>query len=354
MSKKSRSDRPASVSLGVPAGAGPDRSLVWLVLIIAFAAILRLYALGTVPHGFTNDEAQDGLSARQAIDTGMQVFYPENNGREGLYVNISSLLIRMLGNTIWAMRLPAAVFGILTVWIIYLLGAVLFSKSTGLWAALFTAASTWHLFNSRLTNRANLAPFFLSLALYLLFLAVRKVREGGTSLPWAISAGLIYGLGFHSYTSFRVTPALLLPLGVYSLLRAREEAWRRKLYVAASAFAAACLLAIAPLAHYFSTHPGAFSGRVSQVSVWSHPNPAGQVLTNIWAVAQMFFLSGDTDWKNNIAGRRELFFPVAICFAAGLYCALHAILKRREGQAHRRFGYALMLGWIVLGAFLPS
>src|SRR5712671_489092 len=138
-------------------------SHIWLILILAIAAILRLYALGSIPHGFTNDEAQDGLSARQAIHEGLRVFYPENNGREGLYVNFATPLLLALGNTIFAIRLPSAIFGILTVWLTYLLGVQLFSRRVGLLGALFVATSTWHLFNSRLTNRANAAPLFLAL-----------------------------------------------------------------------------------------------------------------------------------------------------------------------------------------------
>src|SRR4051812_48427380 len=91
----------------------PDKHIrACLLVILTLAAILRLFALGSVPHGITNDEACDGLSARQAVDSGVRVFYPENNGREGLCINISSMLVRTLGNTAWAIRLPIAIFGI--------------------------------------------------------------------------------------------------------------------------------------------------------------------------------------------------------------------------------------------------
>ncbi len=330
-----------------------DHSLLWLILILALAAVLRLYALGSIPHGFTNDEAQDGLNARQAIDTGLQVFYPENNGREGLYINLATPLVLLLGNTIWAMRLPSAIFGVLTVWMTYLLGLELFSKRIGLLGALFVATSTWHLYNSRLTNRSNAAPFFLCLALYLVFQTMRRVRDGRAYLMWAGLAGVVYGLGFHTYPSFRITPVLLLALWTYYLAHKPLEDLRKKTWLAATCFAGSAAVAIAPLALYFWKHPDMFARRASQVSVWSQSNPGWHVVRNCWAVAQMFFWRGDTDWKNNIAGQRELFLPVAILFAVGLGVAVWTIARGIPDQRRTRFAYLLLLGWLAIGA-VPS
>src|SRR5882724_4139238 len=205
--KKTRIVRPSPVPAKQDSQA--DDSRLWLILILALAIVLRLYALGSIPHGFTNDEAQDGLSGRQAIEQGLRVFYPENNGREGLYINLTTPFLLLLGNTVFAIRLPSAIFGILTVWLTYLLGKRLFSRRVGLLGALFVATSTWHLFNSRLTSRANAAPMFLALTLYLMFLTADRIRAGRPYLASALLAGVAYGLGFHTYTSFRLTPALI-------------------------------------------------------------------------------------------------------------------------------------------------
>jgi 4-amino-4-deoxy-L-arabinose transferase-like glycosyltransferase len=346
-----RTERPLSLPIASLKSAGTtDYSRLFFISILVLAAVLRLYALGSIPHGFTNDEAQDGLSARQAIEQGPRVFYPENNGREGLYINLAIPLVATLGNTIWAMRLPSAVFGILTVWLTYLLGSEVFNRSVGLWSALFVATSTWHLFNSRLTNRANLAPFMLALALYLVFRAARRIRGGTSYFGWVLLAGAVYGLGFHTYTSFRVTPVFMAAMGIYCFLRARAEGVIRRFWLGASSFTIAAAAIIAPLAHYYWGHPEMFSKRAAQVSVWSQPNAGWRVVENCWAVAQMFFLRGDTDWKNNIAGERELFLPVAILFAAGVAVALRAVIRGYSGREKRTFGYVLILVWLVVGA----
>jgi hypothetical protein len=54
-------------------------------LILAYAAFLRLHALTTTPPGLYRDEAMNGNNALAALETHrFAVFYPENNGREGL------------------------------------------------------------------------------------------------------------------------------------------------------------------------------------------------------------------------------------------------------------------------------
>ncbi len=53
---------------------------------------LRVYSLETVPPGLQYDEAHNGLDGLKAWQEGdFKVFYPQNNGREGLYINLVAL-----------------------------------------------------------------------------------------------------------------------------------------------------------------------------------------------------------------------------------------------------------------------
>ena len=84
---------------------------ILLLLILAIAAGLRFYALPTTPPGLFVDEAMDGANALEALETGhFSVFYPEDNGREGLYVNVAAPFVSVLGNQAWVLRIPAAIF----------------------------------------------------------------------------------------------------------------------------------------------------------------------------------------------------------------------------------------------------
>jgi len=87
-----------------------------LTAIVILASFLRLFHLAAIPLGLYPDEAMDGNSALEAARTapfpsGMKAFYPENNGREGLYVNALAVVFKVSGAAPepWIVRLPAAI-----------------------------------------------------------------------------------------------------------------------------------------------------------------------------------------------------------------------------------------------------
>src|SRR5258708_7211545 len=121
----------------------------------------------------------NGSNILQILETGkFQVFYPENMGREGLYLNLQAIFSYFLGNEPWVLRAVGAMFGVMTVWATYLLATELFSTAVGLLASFFAATSFWHLMLSRLGTRAVSAPFFLTLAVCLLLVSMKRLREG--------------------------------------------------------------------------------------------------------------------------------------------------------------------------------
>src|SRR6202046_1523272 len=159
------------------------RTRIWLLVgILVIATFLRFYHLSTTPPGLYPDEAMDGANAQNVAQTGQfKVYYPEDNGREGLYVNILALAFKfhLLPETApWSVRFPAAVAGVLTVWGVYLLVAELFKErdegyAIALLASFLLAVSFWHVNFSRIGFRAILAPLFLTWALYFLIKAFR-------------------------------------------------------------------------------------------------------------------------------------------------------------------------------------
>src|SRR3989338_5186445 len=75
-----------------------SKTFMLLLLILIIAGFLRLYHITTVPPGLYPDEAMNGNNALQAIQTGnYKVFYPENNGREGLFIYIQALFLKFFG-----------------------------------------------------------------------------------------------------------------------------------------------------------------------------------------------------------------------------------------------------------------
>ncbi len=318
-----------------------------LAAILLLAAFLRLFELTTIPPPLHFDESMNGNDAMENLELGrMLPFYPQNGGREGLYINIETALIYFFGPEAWMLRVPAAIFGILTVWGIYLLAAELFDVPVALIAAFFTAASFWHVLFSRLGLRAIGAPLFAVWALHFLLDAIRRARHVRPYLAQAIAGGLLCGIGFYTYIAYRVTPALVLLAFLYAYLEARRAQWMPALLRLCGAYIAIAAAAIVPIAIYFVQHPDALLHRSAEVSIFNTPNPAAEFFSNIWKTVQMIFTRGDFDWRYNIAFRPVVFWPVAILFVFGVAVACSRL--RRNW-----FPPALMLAWLALGA-LPA
>jgi 4-amino-4-deoxy-L-arabinose transferase-like glycosyltransferase len=340
----------------------------WLILIFIIAALFRFIYFTSVPPGLYPDEAMDGTNAQEILHTGVfKVFYPENNGREGLFINIQAILLSLIHqNQPWVLRLPSAVFGLLTVVGLYFLAKELFkSTAMGLLSSFFIAVNYWHITFSRISFRAIMAPFFLVWGLYLLLLSLHKagvfadiqeefkiqnskfkitIQNLKFIIP-AILGGIIYGLGFYSYIAYRVTPLIVLIVLVYFFMKSKKQNWIKNFWVITTAFLLTAFLAALPLGVYFLKNPADFFGRTSELSVFKTASPALALTTNILKTAGMFTVAGDYNWRHNYAGQPELLAIVGVIFLIGLALGIVRLFKKD-------FSFAVIFGWIF-AAGLP-
>jgi 4-amino-4-deoxy-L-arabinose transferase-like glycosyltransferase len=322
-----------------------SRNRVLLLLILGLASFLRLYRLSELPPSLGIDEAMNGCNALENIEKGqLLAFYPENFGREGLFINLQTLSVYLFGNTAFALRLPAALIGILTVWGLYAFGTILFRETVGLWAAFFLAASFWHVNFSRIGLRVIAAPCLLIWSLYLLVRAMRQTKGGRAWLPMMAAAGMVYGLGFYTYISYRITPILILGILAYEYAAARKSTHSARFRNGLICFATAAATAAAPLVLHFWEHPGDFWGRAANLSIFQTATPIATLTSNLLKTVLMFFTSGDQNLYHNLPGRPQLFVPVAICFFCGLLLAVSGVVRARS----YRLAFAIALGAMVL------
>ena len=247
----------------------------WLPLtlgaILVLAAVVRCYHLVQNPPGFFADEASYGYNAYKILHTGRDEFgarlplFFKAFGEYKLSVYIYSQvpLIALLGLSELSVRLTSAIYGVVTVFAIYLLGRALFDdKAAGVAAAGVLAISPWHIFYSRTGLGEEIVwPFFLTASLYLFLVATRKP----VLYPIAAAA---FGLTFYSYRPAWVTlPPLLL---LIALLYHRELIKRWRLAIA-SFFVFALVVLPIPL-HVISVS----SDRAEQESILKlHLGPWG-------------------------------------------------------------------------------
>ncbi len=130
-----------------------------LILIICIGGLARFVHLDSTPRGIHPDEAMNGNEGFYAVThSSPALYYPANEGREGLFINVVGASVWTFGSNRIGLRFWSALIGTAAIPLIYLVGRELFSSSVGLWSALFLATSFWHLNFSRIGFRAICVP----------------------------------------------------------------------------------------------------------------------------------------------------------------------------------------------------
>ena len=146
--------------------------LTLAAVIFAIAILARTYHITSLPPGVYPDEAVNGTDAIKAIETGhFKLFYPNNYGREGLFMNLVALGFMVFGANVITLKMWAVLFGVLTVAGVMLLARELFGTyRAGLVAGFFYATSFWAINFNRISFRANMLPFVLVFTFYFLLI----------------------------------------------------------------------------------------------------------------------------------------------------------------------------------------
>jgi len=370
--------------------------------ILALGVFFRFYLITEIPLGLYPDEAMNGNNALEALVTGeFKVFYPENNGREGLFINIQALSVWFFGNEPWTLRLVSTVFGTLTILGLYLVARELFRGRSGTaaslatlgrragttseqsedeqgghvspksalgildgredagatWIALlssfFLSTSYWHLNFSRIGFRAIAVPFFATFALYFL---LRGLRTGKISS--LVLAGVAMGLGLQTYIAFRFMPFVLaIPIVWYlwqwfksdSNTRIHSNDTNKKCTPCAILLFLFITFVVAlPIGYYFLQNPGDFLGRGGQVSIFSAESPLIEFVKSNVATLGMFFVRGDCNWRHNFNCQPELHPLVAAFFLIGLAFTIRELFSK---TIHYRLPTTGLLAWLIFMSF---
>lgn len=189
-----------------------------LILILLSAAFLRFFNLSTNPPGLYWDEAAFGYDAFSIIKTGhdhhgryLPLFF-ESFGDWKLpgYFYLLVPSITVFGLTEFAVRFPSALFGSLSVLLIYL-----FIKSgtkntkLALCAAFILSISSWHIQFSRAGFEATVALFVTLLATFL-FCKSQDYKNA----KMLFTSAVLFALSQYVYHAYRLfTPLLVLGLG---------------------------------------------------------------------------------------------------------------------------------------------
>lgn len=209
------------------------RQNILIISIVFLAAFLRLWQLGIVPVSPDWDEAALGYNAYSILKTGKDeygIWMPRSlrsfdDYKPPLYTYLTIPSVRAFGLSVWAVRLPSAMMGILAVFGTYLLIKQLFSKDRyghvlGALTSFLLAISPWHLQFSRIAFEANSG---LTLNVW----GVYAMLRGLTSPVWMTIAAFLFGVSLYAYHSERVFVPLLVGVIAYIFRKELFRDWKK-------------------------------------------------------------------------------------------------------------------------------
>ncbi len=351
------------------------KQILILASIIIIAAILRLYQLGQVPISPDWDEVALGYNAYSILKTGRDeygTFLPLSirsfdDYKPPLYTYLTVPSVALFDLTVWSVRLPSAIMGILAVLGTFFLVRELFKKSDSLplISAALLAISPWHIQFSRIAFEANSGVTLNIWAVATFLISLRK------KYFFPISA-LLFGLGMYAYHSERIfLPFLVLLLGILF----RKEIFQKDNIRSITTAIIVGLLVVAPLATVFANKSS--MSRAYGTSIFSNPanllarsiasieydqklgDKIGQLFDNrrfVWTQTLLFgylshfslkwlFLTGDN--PRHHAPDMGLLYLWELPFI--LY-GMYYLLKTRNKEP----GTILLFGWLLISPIAAS
>ncbi|OGG08349.1 hypothetical protein A2154_01520 [Candidatus Gottesmanbacteria bacterium RBG_16_43_7] len=209
--------------------------IILCLLIMVLSSVLRLYRLSSIPPSPSLDEVSIGYNAYSLFITGRDEYgyrlplllRAYDDWRPAGYVYTVMPAVLAFGLNSVAIRLPAAIMGIMSVFMIYILASDIYTLAmkrlnsvsfksdkekeinqkahqVGILSSLFMAISPWAVYISRMGHEVNLG-FFLTLIFIVAF--TRFIRS--KKIVWIYITAVAFSLSFNSYQSQKIFMPLL-------------------------------------------------------------------------------------------------------------------------------------------------
>lgn len=257
--------QPASELLTrAPRGAG------WALLaIMLLAAYLRIVDIDTVPAGFFQDEAINGLDSIRTFEVPyFEIWSDSIGGRPTLFLYAVGVALRVFGIDYISLKIVPAAIGIASVGALYLVGRHAIGPRAALWAAFLFAISRWHIHFTRMAWEVNCVPFFSALGFAFLlhgFAIDRRWR----SIVMITAAAIVLATGLYTYAAYRAIGGVVVVFALATALSADRRLLVDKFWgLLLGAIAGGVL--VFPLLQFAVNNPVLYWARYADVSLTTY------------------------------------------------------------------------------------
>lgn len=317
---------------------GPLGAFWWALLAVAIGlgVFFRTHEIRSLPYGIWFDEAQNGIVARQILDGDHPVFLGGPTQLPALFFYAFAAGLKIFGDNITSLRAVTTAAGVLSVIFVYLTARELFDHRVGVLSAFFLAVMRWNVNFSRFAMNGIFSPLFMLTMFY--FLA--RGLKGKGSWNFA-AAGVMAAVGLQSYYSFILVPPIIVLYIVHHVIFERMLTWKR-LATGARIFAAAGIIAYAPLGDWAIHHWDQFNQRANTVTITNNRTTSEWLHVAFESSKKhllMFNADGDRNGRHNIPGAPMLDTWTGFLFVLGVGYAFWRI---------KSSSYFLLLLWAAV------
>jgi len=189
---------------------------VMLYIILIFTLVLRLV---TINQSLWLDEAIGALAVRNMSYSDLITGFLTVDNHPPLYYFLLKFWTGIFGYSEISLRMPSVLFGVGTVFFIYLIGNRIFdSKKSGLIAAVLLSSSQLHIYYSQEARMYSMVAFFAVLAVYS-FLHLFEDRSNFKY--WLLFSSSITVMVFTDYMPVFLLPAFF----IYAIFQKHKKNW---------------------------------------------------------------------------------------------------------------------------------
>ena len=355
------------------------KSMLWDILLILISVIVILYKFNSIPADLVYDEVDFTRAALSLDRAALTPYTPLATGHSTPYFYIILASFKLFGVTPFALRLPAAMFGILSILVFSLILKQIFPEkkySISFYnlkiplyflASLLLVSMRWYFHFARFSFEAAFLIFLELVSVYMLMRIFQKAhlvgdlrgrdpdsaqfststigkeRKAGLhdtiDLKYTVLCGIFAGLAYNSYLPGRIFFLLPITMIIY-LIYKKKLHWKGMIL-----FLIPFVLSILPLNLYLAQHPDIRIGQLSymQNTELTLQTKAQFFLNNTLKLPLMIFMPGKGDiWGVHNYPLKPALNPIMnLLFFGGM---LYGLFKKRT----------LIMGLFFIWIFLAS
>lgn len=322
-----------------------------IILILLLAAFLRFYKIDQVPPSLSWDEVSIGYNAYSILKTGKDewgetyplAFKSFGEYKYPIHIYASAVSIYFFGLNEFAVRFPSALFGVINIFLLFLVVFKLFKNQfIALTAASLLTISPWHIQFSRVIWETNFALFFFLLGLYFFFESRQNKK-----IYFLIISFILFEITAFTYNGAKVFIVLFLPLLLFSQ---KNYLLKQKKYVLFSLIIFTCFMAVNLLDPRLSG-----INRFKQldfiqadiIKTISYQTSKVYSLGRVELIVRQYlmyfspkflFISGDVNLRHSTQAVGEVYWLELLLVPLGIFF----LIKKEPKLA------ILMLGWLLL------